>query len=1005
MFKKLYSYYNPGVLFQLFSLRPHTASGCRHRHPDRAGSAKESARFRLGFSPGHRGKYLVFLLLLCLSAACTTVHKQQAESTGSTAGAVSVLDFGAVGDGETDNTGAFQQAVSHAGNKGVPLYIPPGRYLIRSHITVEAPVQIQGAGHLESVLTSNGENARLMLRHGGIAIRDMGFEHMVEPIALDTGEGYALDNIRIERSRFENIEATTTNRGVIGLSDGDLWQRQYPVKSLLVRDCIFRDINPNAINIRANISHAQILNNRFLNIVNPRQNEEGDGPLGGFAVRLGESADDAGMLDEFRSQGNHRILGNEVTHMRKYTTRGNLKGFLIYGDYNVIGDNLLEDIDGTIFGDDTNAMYIRGAYNRILSNTVRHIHGADDDGAVSFKGGVSRGSQHNLISQNTIQHIRGMSAVEVSSSHVQVIENVIEDAPVRGFFHRTGKDLWLVNNTFTDANADIRTGRRQGEGEAFISGNRFLNSELQLSQFRRDLHIVPRNAVYIQGNLFRNTRTGPDVRMIRMASNVVESFVSIRNNRFHNLAGETTGQASGRMVDLETAGRVQDVEIVGNHIIQKGSHSTLFHIGNAAGSGRFTDNTFIIHDLRGPVLDGAFTTIENNTVRIAEDASEQLSVRELFVLRGYSPEAPMVFRNNRLINRAAHVQVDAVTRWEDDFSRGNGPELTNNTIDGRFTTLGSFNATSVPDVRADNNRRSGGAETGFAARKTDDPADAVFPGEGSGTRSDPYRITTANELQEMRTDLSAHYILANDIPAGETRDWNNGAGFEPIGGSTGGFEGSLDGSGHTVSGLVINRPDSRYVGLFGKMASGGTVTMLGLDDADITGYYAVGTLAGINEGGSISGSFARCRIRGRHDIGGLIGLNDRGIVTDSYAECDVTANSDAGGLIGFSSGSVRNSYSAGSVEAVARAFGLVGYQAVWNDDSVITGSFWDVDLYMHPDLWSPGKTTAEMKNIETFSGAAEGELTGRWDIAPLHSHNGETWKIDSGKDYPRLGWE
>ena len=59
------------------------------------------------------------------------------------------------------------------------------------------------------------------------------------------------------------------------------------------------------------------------------------------------------------------------------------------------------------------------------------------------------------------------------------------------------------------------------------------------------------------------------------------------------------------------------------------------------------------------------------------------------------------------------------------------------------------------------------------------PAQA-FTGTGSGTEIDPYVITTVEQLQEMNDDLDAHYVLGNDIDAGATATWNDGAGFAPI---------------------------------------------------------------------------------------------------------------------------------------------------------------------------------------------------------------------------------
>lgn len=88
----------------------------------------------------------------------------------------------------------------------------------------------------------------------------------------------------------------------------------------------------------------------------------------------------------------------------------------------------------------------------------------------------------------------------------------------------------------------------------------------------------------------------------------------------------------------------------------------------------------------------------------------------------------------------------------------------------------------------------------------------IFDG-GSGTYSDPYLISTADQLNAMRKGLDKHYKLTNDI---DLSMWGN---WVPIGGNAayGGFgsaanvackdvqifHGSLDGNGHVISGMTI----------------------------------------------------------------------------------------------------------------------------------------------------------------------------------------------------------
>ena len=139
-----------------------------------------------------------------------------------------------------------------------------------------------------------------------------------------------------------------------------------------------------------------------------------------------------------------------------------------------------------------------------------------------------------------------------------------------------------------------------------------------------------------------------------------------------------------------------------------------------------------------------------------------------------------------------------------------------------------------------------------------------FSGKGSGTSSDPYQITTLEQLQEINTDsahLAAHYILMNNIDASPTRNWNIGdhdddpatpdsaMGFVPIGRNGDGFSGSLDGQGYVIEGLYINRPVELDVGLFSIISSSGSIIKnIGIDSCVIIGSASMGSLASKNHG-------------------------------------------------------------------------------------------------------------------------------------------------------------
>lgn len=927
-----------------------------------------------------------FFCLMLTALAWQIPARGESGATESPLGSISVTDHGARGDGASDDTIALQNAINAAIAANKPLYIPSGRYLVQSDIRIDGALDITGNGHSRSVLTSNGRPARMIIRHGNTSLKDLGFEEMIEPVALESRGDHDLEDIAIERCRFEGIVVRDRNRGVIGLTSGAASQREFPIRRLVVRDCIFRKIDARAINVRANISDARIVNNVFENIINPLQEGE-EGLGGGLAIRLGESAEADEGEEVFLAQGHHRISQNIIRGMRKNTRGGPLIGILIYGDFTIIRDNVIEDIDGTAFGDDVNAMYIRGAYNSVLDNIIRHIHGADDDGALSFKGGVQRGSQHNVLSGNLIQDIRGMSAVEVSSTNLRFTNNTIENAPVRGFFHRLGRNLWLEDNIFIDADAVVRT----RAGVAAIKNNRFLNSSLVLCQFRRRAD-QPRDAVYIEGNYFENNRPGSQ-RMIRMANGVLERFVAIRNNRFHNHAPDADDQG-GRIVDLRSSGHVIRAEIKDNHVVQSGPYESLFVVDLEAGPGIFDNNSILIDQATGPVLSGNIAFVENNTVHVTGDAAGE--TLRLFDLTPPSGKWETVFRNNRVLANGA-----AVIGIKDLTAERNPVRIEDNQIAGAPRALAVLTTADPPQ----NPQIGGNTFREAPARQVlieQPPANMDFSGNGSGTKEDPFRIENAVQLQEVAGNPKAHFILAGDIVATETRHWGNGTGFQPIGTPRQPFQGSLNGRGNVIEDLHVDLPNQSHVGLFGVLGDGAEIRNLGLERATVRGFQAVGVLAGTNRGGLISQVFSNGQVSGTHDIGGLVGTNTDGTVANSYSLADVTAQSDAGGLIGFNGGVVENCYAAGRLTALARAHGLVGYNATWSEDCAVRNSFWRVDAGTLRTVWVEPKTTSELKDIATFTG---GEASGDWDIAPDTAAEQGVWRIRQAKDYPRLSWE
>ena len=202
---------------------------------------------------------------------------------------------------------------------------------------------------------------------------------------------------------------------------------------------------------------------------------------------------------------------------------------------------------------------------------------------------------------------------------------------------------------------------------------------------------------------------------------------------------------------------------------------------------------------------------------------------------------------------------------------------------------------------------------------------------GSGTESDPYMITSAEELA-LLSDLmydtgyaAAYYELANDIDLSEYgEEYNYGRGWLPIGHPSQPFKGVFNGNGKVITGLYTNTTQD-YIGLFGYV-EGGTIENIGLENVNITGNWLVGGIAGSCSGNGVSatGTISRCYVTGTvtgnwynyPEVGGIAGQVVFGSVAHCYSTATVTgAGTNVGGIAGQvnASSSVTLCYSTGVI--------------------------------------------------------------------------------------------
>lgn len=246
---------------------------------------------------------------------------------------------------------------------------------------------------------------------------------------------------------------------------------------------------------------------------------------------------------------------------------------------------------------------------------------------------------------------------------------------------------------------------------------------------------------------------------------------------------------------------------------------------------------------------------------------------------------------------------------------------------------------------------------------------------------DPCLINTIDQLQALAA--TGHYALAADIDAGNTRDWNDGAGFRPLAP----FSGSLDGRGFTISGLTINRADDADIGLFSQFADEAAIVRdLRFDNAQITGDRFVGVLAGRVRAGQVHGVHVDGSVTAGKWAGGLIGsLHDGALVSHSSSRGQVQADGErVGGLVGQNDGDISHSFSLAAVRGRTSVGGLVGRGA-----GRIDHSYSLVDTPDDPDHRVEG----------AHSGSQVGGLVGEIEASARISH---AWTVShAGTDGQR----
>lgn len=229
----------------------------------------------------------------------------------------------------------------------------------------------------------------------------------------------------------------------------------------------------------------------------------------------------------------------------------------------------------------------------------------------------------------------------------------------------------------------------------------------------------------------------------------------------------------------------------------------------------------------------------------------------------------------------------------------------------------------------------------------------LFISISDGTMQNKYMISTPQDLYNINNDLSANYVLRNNITASDIVVNGQTISIAPIGGLNE-FNGTLSGtvqnlnsdnevitSRYKITLMIKNTASATdnnvYTGLFSRLGADAKISDLDIDvnfdtstfNSTAGGSLNIGAIAGANVGGTISGVnvvllggsdniiFDPSRITTTINFGGMVGLNAGYInlqkcTVSSESQITITTNANVqhniGMVVGTNSGEIYGSY-------------------------------------------------------------------------------------------------
>ena len=186
-------------------------------------------------------------------------------------------------------------------------------------------------------------------------------------------------------------------------------------------------------------------------------------------------------------------------------------------------------------------------------------------------------------------------------------------------------------------------------------------------------------------------------------------------------------------------------------------------------------------------------------------------------------------------------------------------------------------------------------------------------------------IASWADFSGISTDLSGDYVLTTNLSSSDAGWAGIGSPYTPFGFISGvsytTFTGTFNGSYFTISDIHCVKIVDSYIGMFANLSGSAEVKNVGVVNSTFNGYGDAGTIAGRNAG-LIENVYCDTNSSAESVTAGGIVSTNTGSILNSYKAGTTASAFDAGGIVYSNSGIIENCYNVGKVYAMSDAAGF-----------------------------------------------------------------------------------